>query len=187
MFSTKNLTVLIGKQASIALAVLVCSIIAVFFLSQQIDKVSKAAVQNRQLADKLSKRTELFSVLAHDVAILGTNDAILERAFPPADNILEFILVLENTAFKNGVTQSFHFGNPVGAPDAAPFPLSTIDYQNTLTQNITSFSKYLKDFESLPYFTRIDGISFTSQDATLGWNGTGTASYRAVLYTKTAN
>lgn len=186
MFTKKNLIVFIGKQSIIAFVAIACAVASVVFLSGEIDKIANTVIKNRQLADKLSKRTELFSVLAHDAAVVGTNDALFEHAFLPADNILEFILALENTASKNGATQSFHFGSPVPAPEAAPFPLSTIDYQNTLSQNITSFTSYLKDFEKLPYFTRIDSLSFSSQDAT-GWQKGGTATYHAVLYTKTQN
>ncbi len=186
MFTTRNLIVLIGKQIIIAFAAVGVALIAVYFLSREIERVSNNVATNRQLAEKLSKRTDLFSVLARDAAFVGTNDTALERAFVPADDIIEFISTLESTALKNGVTQAFNFGNPIPAAEASPFPLSTIEYQNTLSLNITSFSAYLKDFEKLPYFTRIDGLSFSSQDGA-GWQSGGVASYRAVLYTKSSN
>lgn len=186
MFTTKNLIILIGKQSLIAIVVAALSFFAILFLSRQIEQVSNAIAQNNQLSEKLEKRTELFSVLARNIAMVGTNDAIIEESFIPADNILPFILTLENTALKNSATESFHFDTPAPASETAPFPLSVIGYQNTLALDISSFRNYLRDFEKLPYFTRIDNLSFTASGAS-GWEKGGTASYRAVLYTKTAN
>lgn len=184
MFTKKNLIMLFGKHAMIAIVAVGVATLAVWFLSREIERVSDTVVKNRSLAEKLGKRTELFSVLARDADIVGVNDATIEHAFPPAENLPEFILVLENLASKNGVTQAFHLASFAPAPQVAPFPLTSIDYQNSASLNIYSFIKYLKDFEQLPYFTKINGLSFSSQGST-GWRGAGTASWSATLYTKT--
>lgn len=184
MFTKRNLILLFGKHTIIAIVAISIATLAVWFLSREIERVSDAVSKNRQLAEKLGKRTELFSAIANDARIIGTNDATIEHSFIPTDNILEFISILESTALKNSITQSFHFGTPVATSITAPFVISSIDYQNSMSLNIYSFIKYLKDFESLPYFTKINSLNFTSQDAT-GWRGAGSASWSATLYTKT--
>lgn len=175
---------LFGKHVIISIVAIVISIIAVWFLSREIVLVSDTVVRNRHLADELGKRTELYSVLTHDIAVVGANDTVIENSFIPADNISEFVSALESIALKNGVTQSFHFGTPLNAPVATSLPLSSIEYQNSMPLNIYSFISYLKDFERLPYFTKINSMNITAQGPT-GWRGLGNASWGATLYTKT--
>ena len=113
MFTTKNLIVLIGKQALITAMAVVSSLILVLILTHQISNVSNAVVKERQLSDRLSKRTELLSAVSRDIAMVGTNDALFERPFISADNILEYILALENLAFRDRKStrlNSSHYG-----------------------------------------------------------------------------
>lgn len=185
MFTTKNLLILIGRHAAIALTAIGIAMIASYFLARQISHISETVIQNRHLATSLEKRTELFSTIARDIEYIGKNDTLIESAFVPSDSIFEFMSALESIALKNGVTQSFRFENPVPSPVAAPFPLSTIAYTNTLSLNAPSLANYLKDFERLPYFTKIENLSISSSDA-IGWRGASSASYRASLYTRSA-
>lgn len=185
MFTKRNLFMLLGKHAIIAVSAILVAIISVWLISREITRVSDTVVKNRQLAEKLGHRTELFSVLEHDADIVGENDAVIESAFPQAENLPEFIVVLENLASKNNTTHAFHLASFAGAPQSAPFPLSSIEYQDSVSLNIYSFVKYLKDFENLPYFTKINSLSFTSQGST-GWRGAGSASFSATLYAKTS-
>lgn len=185
MFTTKNLLMLIGRHAAVALAAVGVATVASYFLAREITRISNTVIQNRHLATSLERRTELFSTIARDIEILGKNDTLIENAFVPSDSIFEFISALESIALKNGATQSFRFDNPVPSPVAAPFPLSTIAYTNTLSLNAPSLVSYLKDFEHLPYFTKIENLSISSSDA-IGWRGASSASYRASLYTRSA-
>lgn len=185
MFTTKNLLILIGRHAAIALAAISVAALASYFLAREITRVSLGAIQNRHLAATLEKRTELFSTLARDAQTVGTNDVLFDHAFLSSDNILEFISVIESIALKNGTTQSFHFENPVPTPTQAPFPLSTIGYSNTLSLNVFVLANYLKDFEHLPYFTKIENLTITTGDPA-GWRGASSVSFHATLYTKTA-
>lgn len=184
MFTTKNLLMLIGRHAAIALGAVGIAIAASYFLMREIARISDTVVQNRHLATTLEKRTELFSTLARDAQVVGTNDTLIDRAFISSDNILGFISTFESIALKNGATQSFHFENPTPATIPAPFPLSTIGYTNTLSLNVLTLPNYLKDFDMLPYFTNMGSLSITSSDP-IGWRGTSSASFHATLYTKT--
>lgn len=185
MFTTKNLLMLIGRHAAVALGAIGVALLASYFLAREITQISDAVIQNRRLATSLEKRTELFSTIARDIEMIGKNDTLIESAFIPSDSIFEFISALESLALKNGATQSSNFENPVSSAVPAPFPLSTIGYSNTLSLNVFALTGYLKDFERLPYFTKIENLSISSSDP-IGWRGASSASFRASLYTRSA-
>lgn len=165
MFSTKNLFKLIGKQVLMSLGFVVFAFITVFILSDQISKISKKAIKDRSAATTVSERATLLASLKYEASIIGSNDKVIKQAFIPSDNILEFITILESLALKNGLTQTFSFSSPNPAIEETPFPVSTINYQNNVSSNIFTFTKYLKDFEQLPYFTKIDSITISSGSA----------------------
>jgi Tfp pilus assembly protein PilO len=183
MFTTKNLLMLTLRHILIAGSAIVIAGFVTFFISTKIEGITKSVIKNRQLASTLEKRTELFATLKHDTETVGTNDVLIEKAFPSSDNILEFISALENIATKNGVTQSFHFNTPTPSATPAPFTLSTVSYSNNLSGNLPALINYLKDFEHLPYFTKIDTINLSSADRA-GFGQTTSLSFNATLQTK---
>lgn len=180
MFTTKNFFTLVGKHILIAILFLVFTAGIVFFLSEQITKISTKAVTDRHLATMLSERTALLSNLKHETDIIGSNDSIIKQAFIPSNNILEFVTILKNLALKNGLTQAFHFSSPTPGTLGAAFPIATITYQNTISSsNVSSFINYLKEFEQLPYFTKIDSLNISS--GTTDWRTTATMSFSATV------
>lgn len=183
MFTTKNLLIVIGKNMGIAIAGIVAAYAIIALLNSEILSLTGAVIKNRSLANTLASRTELFTILKRDAEIVGSNDAVIERAFIPSDNILDFVAALESLALKNSVTQNFRFNSPTRATEAASIPLAEISYTSNLSTNILTLTNYLKDFERLPYFTQIEGLSLTAQDKG-GWSGTSQASINAKLYTK---
>ncbi len=182
MFTTKNLLILIGRHAIIAILAVMAALLATGLLSQQITRLSEDVLKNRYLASALEKRTELFASIKRDAELVGTNDVLIERAFIPSDNILEFVSTLESLALKNGVTQSFNFGNPMPSTISAPFPLAMVTYSNSLNGDLKAFSSYLKEFEQLHYFTKIESLSITASDKS-GWRGAGTMTFQASIQT----
>lgn len=182
MFTTKNLLMLIGRQAIIAGIAIIISLIVTGLLSRQIAHLSSDTQKNRLLASALEKRTDLFTAIKRDSDLIGANDILIEQAFIPSDNILEFVAALESLALKNGTAQAFHFDVPTTSAISAPFPLATVAYANSLSGNLSSFSNYLKDFERLHYFTKIESLNISSQEKS-GWRGAGTMSYRANIQT----
>jgi hypothetical protein len=184
MFTIKNLLKIIGRDALISFVAIFIAGVIVIFLSNEIKKVSDSVALNHRLETELKKRTELFDVLKHDVQIVGTNDTKIENAFLPSDNILEFVSILDSLATKNSLTQVYHFDTPTTTTVSAPFPISAISYSNSFAANVFSFSNYLKDFDKLPYFTKIEGFNISAQNK-LGWLEVSNISFRATLYTKT--
>lgn len=178
MFTTKNLFTLVGKHILISLGVLAVTFTVVFFLSAQITKVSSRAVADRHLATQLSERTSLLTNLKHETEVIGNNDVIIKHAFIPSNNILEFVSVIEALALKNGLTQAFHFSTPTPASIGGPFPLATITYQNTISSaDVSALINYLKEFDQLPYFTKIEALSISAGSG--DWRTAGTVSFSA--------
>lgn len=184
MFTTKNLLLLVGRHAAIALGTVVLSLVVVSFFAREIERISSTITKNRQLAVTLEGRAELFSTLKRDADIVGTGDTSIDHAFLPADNIADFISVLDSLGLKNSTVQTVNFSDPAPSTITAPFPVSMIVYNNTLGSTLATLSSYLKDFENLPYFTKIENLTISAQDKT-GWRGPITVSFRATLYTKT--
>mgnify|MGYP001585016239 CR=1 FL=1 len=183
MFTTKNLLILIGRHALIALGAVIISLIAVFLLAQNIERISTTAVKNRRLTHSLEQRAELFTTITHEVEFVGENGARIENAFVPSDNILGFIATLEDLALTSAVAQSFRFGTPAGSSLSAPFPLATIPFSVTVSANLPAIIAYLERFEKLPYMATIGNISISSSD-TAGWFGSSTGSFNAILYAR---
>lgn len=183
MFTTKNLIILIGRHALIALGAVGISLIVVLFLAHSIERVSTTAVESRHLARSLEQRAELFTIITHEVELVGGNSARIENAFVPTDNILGFIAALEDLALTSAVTQNFRFGTPTGSSLSAPFPLATIPFSMTVSANLPAIIAYLERFEKLPYAVTIGNISISSSD-TGGWFGTSTGSFNATLYAR---
>lgn len=179
MFTTKNFFTLVGKHLLIGFVVVIFSSLLVFFLSGQISKVSKEATKNLELATELSERTSLLSTLKYDIGIIGTNDTIIKGSFIPSNNILEFVAILKSLALKNGVTHTFNFGIPSSAPTEGQFLITPIPYQNSINTNISTFIIYLKAFEKLPYFTKIDSLAITSGEG--DWRKTSNVTFSATV------
>lgn len=184
MFTTKNLFKLVGKHILIAISFVMLASTIVVIISNQIADASTKAAKSRHLAALLGVRTVLISNLKHEVEIIGTNDTTIKSAFIPADNILDFVSILESIALKNGITQSFSFSSPIPATISAPFPITTINYQDTISSNVQTFAHYLNDFENLPYFTKIDSLTISS--GTADWRTASTISFNASVIAHSA-
>ena len=184
MFTAKKLLLLVGRHFAVALLAVIVSGLIIFFLAGKIQQISNSIALSHRLAASLDKRTALLSVLQRDSQIVGTNDVLIEKAFMSEDNIFEFVSTLERIALKNSTPHTIHFDTPSPSIVNSTFHLSTITYSNLLTTgSIFSFSNYLKDFERMPYFTKIESLHLSSQ-AEDGWYGTSTVSFRATLFTK---
>lgn len=184
MFTTKNLFTHFGKHILITLAFVIVSFGIILFVSSKITKIATETAANRHLAATLSERTSLLSNLKHETDIIGPNATIIKQTFIPSNNILEFVAILKSLALKNGITQSLNFASPSPASLGTTFPLATIPYQNTISSsNVSIFINYLKDFEKLPYFTKIDSLSISSGSA--DWRNTSSISYSATVAAQT--
>jgi len=185
MFTTKKLLILVLKNSLISLVFLGVTIVAIVFIKNEIESVTDSVVLNHRLKAQLREKTELLSVLERDSKIIGENDILIKKAFISSENISGFIDDLDKTASESSITQIYRFETPTASNISGPFPLSSIPYSNNITTGLLSFSNYLKNFEKLPYFTKIESFNISSQDKVSGWLGQSTISLKAILITKT--
>jgi len=181
--NSKNIFKLIGRHAVIALIAIIISLFIIYFITKSINNITSNIVLNRDLTSTLKKRTELFSAIEKDAQIISSSYPLINKAFISSENILDFITVLDGLTPPHSNIQRLNFGTPEPSEISSPFPLVTIPYGGSLTMNVSDFYKYLKNFETLPYFTKIEKININSQDKG-GWNSTSTATFEATLYAK---
>jgi hypothetical protein len=185
MFKKKNLLILIGRNAVLSAISLSIAIFTIFFLMRQINNLSDSLALDRSLEASTKNRAELSEIIKKDAQIIGTNYHKIEESFLSSDNIQKFINSLDKLALEKSISQVYRFDNPATSEIHTPFSISVISYSNVLTSDISSFSNYLTEFEKLPYFSSIEEFTISSQDKS-GWIGPSIISYKAKLYTKTA-
>ncbi len=184
MFTIKNLLLLIVRNTIISFIFVALSLAGIFFINKKIEIITNNIVLNHKLISELKKRTELFSTIETDSEIVGKNDILINNAFVPSNNISKFTNTLDDLASENQITQIYRFETPVLSGTSGEFSTSTISYTNNISADISVFSKYLKDFEKLPYFTKIEGFNIASQDKN-GIVGLSNISIKATLLTQT--
>ncbi len=184
MFTTKNLLILIIKNAIISIIAIVVSVLFITIINGKITKITDGVVKNHQIENELKKKTELLSVIEKDVALIGENYSLIDQAFIPSDDINNFMSSLDKLGNKDKLIQKYRFDSPVDYQNIDTVYTSTIKYSNNINTNIDKTIKYLREFEVLPYFTKIEGINISSQSKN-GWNDDSTnISIRAILLTK---
>jgi hypothetical protein len=183
MFTLKNILILFGRNAIISIIVITACFLGILFLSKEIIKLSDIAAVNNNLEREIKEDANIYEIYSYNNKIVGTNYEKIEAAYAPSDNILDFVSELDNLTNKYTTKQVYRFSTPTEPVISSPFPISTVLYSNNFATNINDFLSYLKKFEQLPYFTKIEGFKITSQDKT-GWQGPSTASFDAVLYVK---
>lgn len=181
MFEKRILIFTIGKYILRAIGAVSIAVLIVFFLSTHISRIGDALSEKRKLAFLIESRQEVASLLRETFNQIGDSDSKIERALPPADNILEFVGALESLANQYGLVQTFQFSTPVSMPQNGQRPISSTDYTLQLNGNIFTLLSYLKDFEALPYFSGISSISLTAP-ADRGWEGQSLITIKAQLY-----
>ena len=182
MFNKKTATRTILKNlARVGLAIILAALV-VTFLGKQIAKTANSLTEKKKAAALLEKRSELIANLRTDLAVIGGNDAKIEQALPPDDNISTFLSTIQDLAGQNSVQQTIKIGT--AAPSSINHDnttLSQIDYLLTINGTVVTLIGYLKSLEGLPYFTYIKSISI---NAPSGWEGNSNISMSAQLYAK---
>ena len=185
MFAIKNIIILVLKSLLISFIVISITTVSIFFLSKKITQISTSIEEaNKQKAD-FTKRVNISEIIKKDVTTIGTNNVNIENAFMSSSNISNFINNIDNIGKKNNILQMYKFSTPVSSEfTTTSFGISSISYTNNFTNNISGFLTYLKEFEGLPYFTKINSFSISSQETT-GLQGLSQIAFTADLYVKT--
>ena len=183
MFKIKNLLKLIGKNLGISLIAIIIAVILIFLISKQIEKITDRITLNHKLELELKTKTQQLLLVEKDAKIIGENYPLIIKAFIPSDNISEYIDALDKLSADTGIKQSYRFDSPKDSTRLDSFDFSSITYKNDLNGNVVSLLSYLKSFENLPYFTKIENLNIKSQDKN-GWTGSSTITINGALLTQ---
>lgn len=156
---------------------LICAAAAVFYFSSQINKVGLQVSEQKNMALMNKDRGEMLTELKTNFETIGHNDQNLENALPPADDIINFIFMLDSLSEKMSLQTTEVFGNPITTDID-----SYIDYSVSFGGNIHTLLKYTANFERLPYFTAIKSASINS--IANDWEGDSSINIKARLYVK---
>lgn len=182
MFQKKRLLFVIGKHIAKALGAIILALTITFFMARQISNIGDSLAEKRRLAYAIERRQEVASGLRQAFKIVGENDAQIERALPPADDILDFVTLLESLARERSIEQTYKFGTPasIGSSDQG-VSLVSIDYTLTLRTNVSNLLAYLKRLEKVSYFTAISSLAINNQGS-FGLEGDSSVQVQAQLY-----
>ena len=169
---------------------IILAVIIAFFLCAWLeggihDNVS-AIIQERALSQRLQTENDVASKLVADYNTVQASQSQVQQAFPPEDNILEFVGAVDSIAAKYTIPHSIHFDTPAKTDktlESPSQPLTQVAFSLTLQSNIFIFDEFLKDLERLPYFVSISNISISSQTPK-GWADTSNISIQGILYTR---
>lgn len=184
MLSKKQLTVKIFKKCAIAMAAVLVAVGLVWFFAREIKKIStdiNKKILNRALEER---RGDSLVQIKNDLLSIGKADEKIEKALLPLDNILEFVGALDSLAEKHSIAQTLKFGNPVplAGSDSGGISILGVDFNLTINGTIDTLVDYLKDLESLPYFSAVSSITLTATPN--NWNNNSMIYIQAKLYVR---
>jgi hypothetical protein len=174
----------IAGKILISLVVLALSVLVVFILIKQIDKINATMAEKKEMDYLISNREDMNNKIKTDfMSVDPTYQEKISGSLPSIYNILSFVDVLESLSKKYSFDQKLSFTQPAVAVGVdGPVPLMVINFNLNLEgANIDSFNNYLSDFEKLPYFASIDSISYLGA-GTAGWQGNSTINIVGSLY-----
>lgn len=168
---------------SVAVASIIISVCA-----GRITEISQSLADKKRLAIILEQKNETLDQLEKDLTIIGQNEKRIREALPPSYNILDFISDLDSLAARTAVKQTTRFGtpSPLNVGETEGVSIAKIDYGISLSGNIFTLQSYLRNFENLPYFTKIDSFSIQSGNE-LGWEGESSVTINATLFVQENN
>jgi hypothetical protein len=128
------------------------------FLKDDIAKTAKMVADERALVAILGNKNEAVAQLKADFKNIdsGAEEKMLAAA-PPVDNILNFSGALESASQRLSLLSAIGFESPQSVSD--------VNYNVAITNgNIFTLIKYLKEFESLPYYTGIKSVALQANE-----------------------
>lgn len=183
MITKKQLILVVLKNLAILSVTVSLTLFAVIYSSKQIGKISAGVSDKKRVSYILEKRSETYTNLRRDFAILDGADRLIESALVPSDDISGFIGAIETLGVQNGVAQSYQFGLPNLSGVFGNTEIASVDYSLRVQTNIYGLIAYLKNFESMPYFSGITNIN-VSASTPRGLDNTSDISMSAKLYAR---
>lgn len=184
MFTKKQLTKLILVNLLITLVAISVSTASVLFFLGQMKDIAHSISEKKKVSAALEQRSETYANMKRDIELYGGAEKHIADALVPIDDISQFITALETLKLQNGVEEVHHFGAPIllGTTNDTPL-ITSVSYTLEVHATRHALIAYLKNFETLPYFSGISGITITAATPK-GINELSTASMNAILYAK---
>lgn len=176
----------LAKETGMMCLAVIIAFFLCAWLGGGINNNVNAIIKERALAQRLQVENDVASKLVADYNTVAASQSEIQRAFPPENNILEFVAAIDSIAAKHSLPHSIHFDSPIktGKTLESPSqPLTQVTFNLSLQSNIYIFDEFLKDLEHLPYFVNITSISITSQTPK-GWMDTSNITIQGILYTR---
>ena len=182
MFNRKFVLNLVIKIAIIVLIAAVSST-AIYFLSKQIAQKNLSMREKKDLDYLIRNQEELNQKIQND--FVEVDPAYREKitsSLPSVYNILSFVDAMESLSKKYSLQETLNFNQPEPAGIPGQLSLARINFNLSLSgANVDTFTNYLKDFESLPYFTSIKTISLVAAGKQ-GWSDTSVINISGSFY-----
>lgn len=137
----------------------ILAIASIFFFRSRIKFLSEESSRLRIefLANQIQQAT--FIDLSNNYEKIKPHLEKIDQAIPEEKNILPFINEIENLATNKQLIQNFKF-EKVGESSLTPI-FKEARFSLTLYGNLSQFLDYLKSFEEIPYFVKIDSVNFS--------------------------
>ena len=176
-------------DAVVIAATVALSVVAIDLISWRMSAIRDSIVAKKQVVYSIQEEQANNAALKSAFERLGSADTQIADSFPPSDDISSFISFISAFGVRHGVVQTFHLNTPTPTPitmNGTGLPIFSVGYSLTVeAPSLVSTIAYLKDFESLPYFTGATG------GITLSPIGTGniqtdtiTTGFNAILYVR---
>ncbi len=176
-------------DAVVIAATVALSVVAIDLISWRMGAIRDSIAAKKQVAYSIQEEQANNAALKSAFDILGSADTQIADSFPPSDDISSFISAISAFGARHGVVQTFHLNTPTPAPivmNGAGLPIFSVSYSLTVqAPSLTSTIAYLKDFESLQYFTgATDGITLSPIGTGNIQTDTITTGFNDILYVR---
>ena len=184
MLNKKRLIYAVMPQLLKVIIAIFITIGIVAIVSKHIATIGSTLNEKKALTIALQQRNETTTTIRNTFATIQDSDKRIINAFPATDNVLDFVAATEALGTQNSMQQSLRFADP--RPPFAEIKALTvipIGYTITTSGTITTLSRYLQQFEVLPYFAGIQSITIATASAK-GWEDSSSITLQGTLYTK---
>ncbi len=186
IFSQSKLALRMTKEGLAMFLSIVAAIILCTWFASQADANVAVITKQRTLKYELEAKNEIASKLVSDYRSVQFAQPLIEHAFLPENNVLEFVSTIDSIASKRSLVHSVHFGTPAPAGKNLgddTTALTHIPFTITVQSNVYILNEFLKELEKLPYFIDVTSVNIAGQGAT-GWKDMANVTIQGTLFTR---
>lgn len=160
--------IFIVEMVKVAIVVIISGVI-VFISSGRVIDSSKNIIASKNNEQTVQKKNESISTAQELFKKISGSQKKVEDALIFSEKIENLVLDMNKIATKHNLTFVTVFSPPTpGQGGVGGISLSRIDFTITTQGNVKNVNLFLKEFEKLPYFSDISGITINASTTT-GW------------------